>query len=145
MCTREPAYSVSLPTLRRGSFKLSLEDVPADFGSLTLRTAAKSSSSSFLIASFDDMEIQFLVRQRASKSDFNCATHFSAKGPGMDMDEVLECHPVGVCSQMSSVRMRHCEKKLPLVYLSIETERHERASSTSSSIKGDGSDAYMFT
>ncbi|KAI9920063.1 hypothetical protein PsorP6_015661 [Peronosclerospora sorghi] len=63
----------------------------------------------------------------------------------MDMDEVLECHPVGVCSQMSSVRLRHCEKKLPLMQLSIDPERHERASSASSSIKGDGSYAYMFT
>uniref|UniRef100_H3HB05 Chorein N-terminal domain-containing protein n=1 Tax=Phytophthora ramorum TaxID=164328 RepID=H3HB05_PHYRM len=77
---------------RKSSFGLNLEDVPADRSGLTLHEGAgktirsKSTSSSYLIASLDDVEIQFLR---------------------MDMDEVLEYHPFGVQNQMSSVRLRH--------------------------------------
>ncbi|KAG6576183.1 uncharacterized protein IUM83_18080 [Phytophthora cinnamomi] len=54
-------------TLCKASFGLSLEDVPADLSGLTLREGAnnaallKSTSSSYLTASLDDVEIQFLV------------------------------------------------------------------------------------
>lgn len=44
----------------------------------------------------------------------------------MEMDEVLEYHPVGVRNQMSSVRLRHCERELLLIQLSIESERQPK-------------------
>ncbi|KAL3657873.1 hypothetical protein V7S43_017251 [Phytophthora oleae] len=141
-------------TLCKASFGLSLEDIPADLSGLTLHEGAKASavkSSSHLIASFDDVEIQFLVRpscmevglqlrdaffcqsSRSSVLDRQLHRRRSVSSSGtdfflqrMDMDEILEYHPVGVRHQMSSVRLRHCEKELPLIQLSIESERQPK-------------------
>ncbi|GMF15043.1 unnamed protein product [Phytophthora lilii] len=144
-------------TLCKASFGLSLEDGSADLSGLTLHEGAsqmglpKSASSSYLIASLDDVEIQFLVRpsclevglqlrdaffcqsSRSSLHDRLSHRRRSVSSSGtdfflqrMDMDEVLEYHPVGVREQMSSVRLRHCEKELPLMQLSIESERQPK-------------------
>ncbi|CAH0482325.1 unnamed protein product [Peronospora belbahrii] len=141
-------------TLCRASFGISLEDVPTDLGSLTLRDGAsktfstKSSSPSYLIASLDDVEIQFLVRPSCLEMGLQLRDAFFCQGtvhdglsqrkrsmssPGtdfflqrMDMDEVLEYHPAGARNQMSSVRLRHCERELPLVQLSIESEHRQK-------------------
>ncbi|KAG6974588.1 hypothetical protein JG688_00003006 [Phytophthora aleatoria] len=144
-------------TLCKASFGLSLEDAPTDLSGLTLHEGVgkaiptKSTSSSQLIASLDDVEIQFLVRpscvevglqlrdalfcqsSRLSVHDNLLRKRRSASSSGtdfflqrMDMDEILEYHPVGVRNQMSSVRLRHCERELPLMQLSIESERQPK-------------------
>ncbi|KAE9248219.1 hypothetical protein PF004_g3954 [Phytophthora fragariae] len=144
-------------TLCKASFGLSLEDVPADLSGITLREGAsatfplKSISSSYLTASLDDVEIQFLVRQsclevglqlrdaffcQSSQSSVHDRLSYRRSSVSssetdfflqrMEMDEVLEYHPVGVRNQMSSVRLRHCERELPLIQLSIESERHPK-------------------
>ncbi|KAG3035160.1 hypothetical protein PC121_g1886 [Phytophthora cactorum] len=144
-------------TLCKASFGLSLEDAPTDLSGLTLHEGVgkaiptKSTSSSQLIASLDDVEIQFLVRMscvevglqlrdalfcqssRLSVHDNLSRKRRSVSSSGtdfflqrMDMDEILEYHPVGVRNQMSSVRLRHCERELPLMQLSIESERQPK-------------------
>ncbi|KAL4137935.1 hypothetical protein PRIC2_001445 [Phytophthora ramorum] len=141
-------------TLGKSSFGLNLEDVPADRSGLTLHEGAgktirsKSTSSSYLIASLDDVEIQFLVRSSCLEVGLQLRDAFFCQSSSssltlhrrrsvsssetdfflqrMDMDEVLEYHPFGVQNQMSSVRLRHCEKELPLMQLSIESERQPK-------------------
>ncbi|TDH70947.1 hypothetical protein CCR75_005282 [Bremia lactucae] len=137
-------------TLAKASFGLSLEDIPANLGGLTSLKAANATSacSSHLIASLNDVDIQLLVRPscvelglqlqdaffyQSSRSLFQVNTphqrrsvSFSATDfflQRMEMDEVLEYHPVGARNQMSSVQLRYCEQKLPLMYLNIEAER----------------------
>ncbi|RLN73180.1 hypothetical protein BBJ28_00004428 [Nothophytophthora sp. Chile5] len=144
-------------TLGKMSFGLSLEDVPVELGSLAPRQDARQlpisvTASSYLMASLDDVEIQFLVRPSCLEMGLQlrdalfCQTSqpsadgallshrrgsVSSSGTNfflqrMDMDEVLEYHPIGVRNQMSSVRLRHCEKELPLMQLSIESESQRR-------------------
>jgi hypothetical protein len=43
----------------------------------------------------------------------------------MAMDEILRYHPADSRKQMSSVRLRDCERELPLISLSIESERSQ--------------------
>ncbi|KUF98292.1 hypothetical protein AM588_10009686 [Phytophthora nicotianae] len=144
-------------TLCKARFGLSLEDVPTDLSGLTLHEGidkaipTKSSSPSHLIASLDDVEIQFQVRSSCVevglqlRDAFFCQSSIpsvhdnlsrkrrslSSSGTDfflqrMDMDEILEYHPVGVRNQMSSVRLRHCERELPLMQLHIESERQPK-------------------
>ncbi|KAG7391635.1 Vacuolar protein sorting-associated protein 13A [Phytophthora pseudosyringae] len=158
-------------TLCKASFGLSLEDVPGDLSGFTLHEGAgkmiptKATSASHLIASLDDVEIQFLVRpscqevglqlrdaffcqsSRSSAHDRQWHRRRSVSSSGtdvflqrMDMDEILEYHPVGVRNQMSSVRLRHCERELPLMQLSIESERQPKLDGDSDSKREPSTD-----
>ncbi|UIZ21258.1 hypothetical protein KXD40_000790 [Peronospora effusa] len=161
-------------TLYRASFGISLKDVPGDFSSIPFHDGAsktfssQTASSSYLIASLDDVEIQFLVRPSCLDMGLQLREAFfcqslrpprrtvhdrlfqrkrSMSPPGtdfflqrMDMDEVVEYHPVGVRNQMSSVRLRHCERELPLVQLNIVSEYQHKNETASGSQKGNEDD-----
>ncbi|OWZ20915.1 Vacuolar protein sorting-associated protein [Phytophthora megakarya] len=156
-------------TLRKASFGLCLEDAPADISGFVplegTSEAIPTKSTSYLIASLDDVNIQFLVRPsclevglRLQDAYFcqgskpvvrDCLVYRrqSASSSGIDfflqrmgMDEVLEYHPAGVRNQMSSVRLRHCERELPLMHLSIESERQSTRDKKSSSIRETSND-----
>ncbi|KAL8021053.1 putative vacuolar protein sorting-associated protein [Plasmopara halstedii] len=122
--------------------------------------------SSHLIASLDDVDIQILVRpscvevglqlqdalfcQKSGSSSLHdnisdkcrladsSGTDFFLQR--MEMGEVLEYHPVGVRNQMSSVRLRHCERKLPLMHLNVESERKLKDEKQSTKKRESGSD-----
>lgn len=144
-------------TLCKARFGLGLEDVPSELNGLALHEGVgtaiptKSSLSPHLIASLDDVEIQFQVRSscvevglqlrdaffcqgsKSSAQDSPSRKRRSVSSSGtdfflqrMDMEEILEYHPVGVRNQMSSVRLRHCERELPLMQLHIESERQPK-------------------
>uniref|UniRef100_A0AAV1T4Y3 Vacuolar protein sorting-associated protein n=1 Tax=Peronospora matthiolae TaxID=2874970 RepID=A0AAV1T4Y3_9STRA len=150
-------------TLCRASFELSLEDVHTDLRDRREYSNVELSSSSCLNASLDDVEIQFLVRpssvelglqlrdaffsqgSRLSVHDESSLEKRSVSSSGtrfflqrMDIDEVVEYHPVGVRNQMSSVRLRYCEKELPLVQLSIECARQRKIGMASDSMNANG-------
>lgn len=148
--------------LSKVGFALSLEDVPLARNSASFRPDEESTmsqriatSSAYLIAAFDDAQIQFLVRPSSVEMGLQLGdAYFSQhKSPSiwgdtgklgrrsrrtqrrisvnttdfflerMGMDEILQYHPVDTQKQMSSVRLRECERELPLISLSVEAER----------------------
>lgn len=121
--------------------RLSIEDLESS------ERFPRTISRCLLLASLDEVDLQFLVRPSSLemglqvRDAFFCQDPQLAVGSGntspripvrahrdfflqrMDMDEVLRYHPVGAREKISSVRLRDCEKELPLMKLSIESRR----------------------
>ncbi|KAF1325450.1 Vacuolar protein sorting-associated protein, partial [Globisporangium splendens] len=111
-------------------------------------TPPRPASTCLLLASLDDVDIQFLFRPSSIEMGFQVRDAFFCQDPGqarggnifpimssptqrdfflqrMDMDEIFRYHPVGAREKISSVRLRECEKELPLLYLSLESRREQ--------------------
>lgn len=121
--------------------RLSIEEVESS------ERSPRTVSRCLLLASLDEVDLQFLVRPSSLemglqvRDAFFCQDPQLAVGSGsmspripvrahrdfflqqMDMDEILRYHPVGAREKISSVRLRDCEKELPLMKLSIESRR----------------------
>lgn len=143
--------------LSKAGFGLSLEDVPIA-GNPNTRTVVVSDlqasssrvdeGSAYLMASLDDVQIQFLVRPSSVEMGLQLRdAFFSQSGTAslpsahemtmlskqrartdfflqrMAMDEILRYHPEESRRQMNSVRLHDCERELPLISLGVEAER----------------------
>lgn len=63
----------------------------------------------------------------------------------MAMDEILRYHPADSRKQMSSVRLRDCERELPLISLSVESERPRSRDAIGDEDEQDGDDGRTST
>lgn len=131
-------------------------------------------STCLLLASLDNVDIQFLVRPSSLEMGLQVRDAFFSQDPQlvvrgegrmspriavrshrdfflqrMDMAEVLRYHPVGAREKITSVRLRDCEKELPLMKLSIESRREavdevqgDRDSDVSAAVVSSGSPKF---
>lgn len=119
-------------TLSKASFQLNLDDGENVVVDLKQKKC-------LLSASLDEVDIQFLVRPSSMEVGLQIRDAFCCQNPHerqsnsrqrngqefllerMNMDEVIKHHPKDVQQQMSSIRLRHCERELPLLSLRIES------------------------
>lgn len=128
----------------------------------------RPASTCLLLASLDDVAIQVLVRPASLEMGLHVRDAFFCQDPDvrlasasvgqqqqhhhrafflqrMAMDEVLQYHPEGAREKISSVRLRECEKELPLLALSIESRTDVAGDDDTNASDASAADAVVTT